>query len=186
MAMMKCPECGNDIQDTVEYCPYCGVVFEDANEDVSRNAGFSPAQRIQDAAGQKNDGKGMYRGLGIVLVIIGIITLIASYRTGFLDEEFDMYEEAIEDCIHDIQKYEENRWEVKEEADKLKDGFFKDSYNQLVEDWDGLINDKYEQINSYKEEQHRIVMKAIILLVISIGSFISAVALIRKTKITSA
>ena len=90
---MKCTNCGNEISDTVKFCPYCGAAA--AQEEAPFQTGYSYEEPVQTSAAQGtqfanetpytgyNSGSPYAqpmvvpgRGLGIAGMVLGIMTLI--------------------------------------------------------------------------------------------------------------
>lgn len=79
MALIKCPECGKEISDTVKYCPNCGVEIT-----------------IQNSITGKSKTKNyIVIAVSIVLIIIAI-SLVASSEFKYYLDNIDYYTEQYE------------------------------------------------------------------------------------------
>lgn len=81
VALIKCPECGKEISDTVKYCPNCGVEIKKQN-------------LTTDKAKIKNY---IVIAVSIFLIIIAI-SLVASSEFKYYLDNIDYYTEQYENA----------------------------------------------------------------------------------------
>lgn len=103
MAIIKCPQCENQISDKAPSCPHCGEVF--APQPLQQNVGSSFVQPNQSANGyaQPQPAKKPVATGKIVAIIIVILVLIASVFTAIIVPLTIKYQQASEDYASTYQ-----------------------------------------------------------------------------------
>ena len=71
MALLKCPECGNQVSDKAASCPQCGHPVSEMQKSVSE----APVQQAKDKAEQTIEKK-TKKGLKPITIIAGILILV--------------------------------------------------------------------------------------------------------------
>lgn len=75
MALIKCPECGEEVSEKALACPKCGCPINQTESE--------PQKVVVDNIDQANDHTSR-KLLGFLILIIGIAVLAyAAYQTGF-------------------------------------------------------------------------------------------------------
>lgn len=67
-----------------------------------------------------------------------------------------------------------------DEANSYNPGFFRNSYKDLANSYQGLIDDAEDSIDEYKGKQRTIVVKAVIMLIVAVGMAGAGGYLIKK------
>ena len=75
MALIKCPECGNDVSDMAPFCPHCGVAIANQSEPVSIEG--TKEQQISTEQ-SKSDKKKISPKIMIILVIVVVAIIVLS------------------------------------------------------------------------------------------------------------
>ena len=80
MALIKCPECGNEISDKVKACPHCGFPFE-TNQDNKKEVQQVELSAINITPKKSKTTKYILIGV-LSLVAIAVIGLLVNYFLG--------------------------------------------------------------------------------------------------------
>lgn len=76
MALIKCPECGKEVSDLKEACPYCGYNLRAASTEVKGNTDAVYDDKVVIAE-RKRESLNENKTLGIVMIIIGAVLTTA-------------------------------------------------------------------------------------------------------------
>jgi len=79
MALVKCPECSNEVSDSAQSCPKCGFPITQAE---NTEAPAESKEVYDKAAEQKKTSKGCLTFLGVIVGIILIIVIVAMCSSG--------------------------------------------------------------------------------------------------------
>lgn len=150
--MIVCPECRREIPKDADRCPNCGYPLKSESAIKAVNQA-DPKMRI----------------VGIALFIVGIIFAFQSYKTRYMGD-YDHYTSVIGQYEDSILDYEDSKQEMIDMANSYAPGLFRYSYNNLADDYQGLIDDAVVKIDEYRGKQHAIVMKALLMLITAIGA----------------
>ena len=160
----KCPECGNDINTTDEKCSRCGYPLGRKNEKIIENT-TAPPRKL----------------MGIALVVVGIIFAFLAYKTRFIGD-YDYYASLVDGYESDICDYKSTKQEMLDEANSYSSSFFKSSYKNLANGYQDLMDETKEKLEKYKWKQRGIVIKAAIMLIVSLSSLVAGGYLIGKNR----
>lgn len=117
MALIKCPECGNEISDKAIACPHCGYErTELTNESVETKIPNKKQQYI-----------------GIGMCIFACILFIFAIKN-ITDNEYKFY---VDNYDSYVAGYEENS----NTASQYSGGLFKSGYNQIASSYKGMADD---------------------------------------------
>ena len=85
MALIKCPECGKEVNDTVENCIHCGFKLKIDEKEESKNVEIQSSEHNKK---DKNEKKPKGCGTGCLTILI-FIFLIGAMSTCFADTTND-------------------------------------------------------------------------------------------------
>lgn len=120
-----CPDCKAGIEDNVLTCPFCGC----------------PVSTVSNNSNSLNNKK--RRILGIVLCALSIVCFIWGINR-ITNDKYSFYIEHRNEC-------QANQNEVQYLAD-TSNGYFKSSYQNMVDDYEDMIKDDQKEIWTYRIE----------------------------------
>ncbi len=87
MALIKCPECGKEISDTIESCIHCGFVLQkinndeiDANQDSSNNVISTPSTTTSSDSYQTTNTEKISSKMKIFIGVLIILLIILFFK----------------------------------------------------------------------------------------------------------
>lgn len=128
MALIKCPECGTEIEDEILSCPECGYP-------ISKEAPTDPKQA-------KTSRRLLRKIIALAMCLVSIFCLYTGFTT-ITGEKYRFYQEHYAQCM---QGYGENA----AMSDSYAYGFFKSSYQDIANSYLDLADDDMEKIWEYR------------------------------------
>jgi hypothetical protein len=150
-----CPECGCEIAPTDTICRKCGFPLKDVDryhDETHKN----PVEIV----------------VGMAMVLVGIFLMYNAYKTRF-QGDYDYIVKLIKEHESHIEEYQDLKQEMLNEANSYSPGFFRNSYKELANTYQRLIDNANEKIEEYKEEQNDIIKRSIGLLILAIACVLS-------------
>lgn|GEM_PF-4330371 len=156
MALTKCPECENEISDTVETCPHCGFClnkirtvicpeckYENSmNDIICKNCGFKlKKEKLFDKRTVVSMLDKLPRYVFLFILVVGIVLVVAGVKN--LKKPIYVYE------VEHIEEYED----LKREAELgyiSSSGSIASTYKYIMDGYDDLIADGRKTINTYR------------------------------------
>ncbi|MCI8335103.1 MAG: zinc-ribbon domain-containing protein [Lachnospiraceae bacterium] len=131
MAMIKCPECGIEIEDNVKVCPGCGY------EMISSKANTQEITENKGIAASKNK-----KYIGIALFAAACILFIVAF-TRVNNSSYSFYKEHYKECM-------EGYAECKLIADDYSGGLFRSTYENMASRYEEMANYDNKEIWKYR------------------------------------
>lgn len=127
---MKCPECGNELEDNVRICPNCGFEI-----------------RVFDKAIQKNTAiksviSGNRRIVGIVLCVLALGLIFGGFKT-IQNDEYIFYKQHYQECMDGYA-------DTKAEGESYANAYFKSTYNDLADEYEKMAQGDSKKIRRYQ------------------------------------
>lgn len=136
MALIKCPKCGNEIEDNITVCPDCGSEINPPETDiVSEPEVYSVINT--DETKYKNK-----KYNGIVLCVVACIMLIMAF-TKVNNDTYSFYKQHYKECMDGYK-------DTKSTANQYVSGLFKSSYEGLASTYEAMAKADNEKIWEYR------------------------------------
>lgn len=140
---MKCPECGNELEDNVRTCPNCGFEI-----------------RVFDKAIQKNTAiksviSGNRRIVGIVLCVLALGLIFGGFKT-IQNDEYIFYKQHYQECMDGYA-------DTKAEGESYANAYFKSTYNDLADEYEKMAQDDSKKIRRYQFQAGAFCLSGIVL-----------------------
>lgn len=155
MGLMKCPDCGCDIESTLNQCPLCDCkIHKDSN--------------IQHYTA-KNDNKNVLLSRkGFVYFCFGLAVMFVVFGVARISSpKYSSYKEHYEECM---RGYDDNKY-----AEMTSGLLFKSSYRLIAEEYEEMANDAMKEIWKYRGQ-------ALVLFVMAFVSVLLGLVLNKKGK----
>ena len=134
MEKKKCPECGQEIDEAVMICPYCGYTVQKTSE------------RSEQVKKIQNKGR-------ILLVIACALMIAAFFKVN--NKTYTFYKEHYQKCM---EGYAEN----KNSAEMYTGGMFKSSYNYIASEYETMAKKDRKEIRNYRIQAILLSMGSIV------------------------
>lgn len=128
MSLIKCPECGKEVSDTITICPQCGYKII-TQGDVRDGKTYIPTYKNK-------------KFIGIVLWVVACICFIIAF-TRINNDDYAFYKGHYQICM---EEYVEN----KSTANAYTGGLFKSSYNYIASKYEEMAKDDNKKIWEYR------------------------------------
>ena len=130
MSLIKCPECGTEIESGISSCPECGCPISNKDSDTTEDA---------------HNNKSLYRKIiALIICIVGIFCLYYSYAT-INDSTYKLYKDHYEDCMEGYDS-------TSAMANSYSYGYFKSSYKDIANRYMDMADDDMEVIWEYRKK----------------------------------
>lgn len=130
MGLMKCPECGCDIESTLNQCPLCDCkIHKDSN--------------TQHQTAKNDNTNVLFSGKGVVyfcFVLTAIFVVLGFARIN--SPKYSSYKKHYEECM---RGYDDNKY-----AELTSGLLFKSSYRLIAEEYEEMANDVMREIWKYR------------------------------------
>lgn len=127
MALIKCPECGNDVSDQANACPHCGYEMAVRNEPATEDKKEVPVHK---------------KSISILMLIMGCVLLLLSI-TRVKNDDYKFYQYHYQECM-------DGYIEAKAAAYSYSAGYFRDSYNSIASSFKELADDDKKEIWKFR------------------------------------
>ncbi len=124
MAMIKCPECGREISDTVVKCPHCGYGLK------------KEVTAVSDISNKKKRYIGIVMCVFACMLFVFALKNITNSKYKFYVENYDIY----------VAGYEQNA----NTASQYSSGIFRNGYSQIASGYKDMAEDAKRAIWSYR------------------------------------
>lgn len=163
MAIIKCPECNNDVSENAISCPNCGCPINDENTEkgnvkikycpecgqelefgktLCKNCGFDSFVANANTSSKNNISK-ICMITSCVAVIVAFVLFYNGYKQTHNDK-YDFYKQHYEECM---DGFAENK-----QSANSSGGYFKSTYNYISEEYKSMANDDKKKMDSYKRK----------------------------------
>lgn len=166
MALIKCPECGKEIDDVSAICPECGFPLSaPLSKAVAKSAIESASSVIEDSEHQEILVSGSCVGniqrqkiIAIGLCVLAVVCFICSFMKA-TDDRYQFYKEHYAEC--------EEGYNESIEAARNSGWLFKGTYNSIADSYQEMMEDDMHEIWKYRIEA--IVLAACGVILIAVG-----------------
>lgn len=182
MALIKCPECNNDVSENASVCPKCGCPINDKNTEkgivrikhcpecgqdleygktLCKNCGY-------DSMVVSNNTRVNTNKISIIVSCVAVIVAFVLFYNGYKqthNSKYDFYQQHYKECM---DGFAENK-----QSANSSGGYFKSTYNYISEEYKGMADDDKAKINKYK-------MKGITYYVIGCLFIVGGIIVIKK------
>lgn len=155
MGLIKCPECGCDIESSLNQCPLCDCkIHKDSN--------------TQHHTVKNNNTNKLLSGKGFVYFFFALAAIFVVWGFARINSpKYSSYKEHYEECM---RGYDDNKY-----AEMTSGLLFKSSYRLIAEEYEEMANDAMKEIWKYRGQ-------AIALFVMAFVSVLLGLVLNKKGK----
>ena len=131
MAMIKCPECGNEVTDDEKVCPSCGyeIISSETDTQETTNSSVVPVYKNK-------------KYIGLALFVVACIMFIVAF-TRINNDTYSFYKQHYKECM-------EGYADTKATADEYSGWFFKSTYESISSSYEDMAQDDNKIIWKYR------------------------------------
>lgn len=134
MAIIKCPECGNEVVDSMTVCPSCG--YEIIQSEIETETVEDKRNTTEILPIYKNK-----KYIGIALCIVACVMLIGSF-TRINNDTYSFYKQHYKECMEGY---------AKNNADANTSGsLFSGTYRYIASSYEDMAKDDNKKIWEYR------------------------------------
>lgn len=138
MAIIKCPECGQEVSDKAPYCPHCGVKI--AGEAQPQPSAPEQEKPSPEQPPQKKNSLKTPLIVGAVLCLIIIGTLFYFYKSSNQREQQRQYDYAMQSTDTTVLRQ------------------FLDNYSDAPEEWQEDVRQRLEQLKTVDADWNNVLV----------------------------